>query len=180
MTYSPKPGDIGLTSISGWGGRGIRAAQKLVGCGWSDPQHAYVVTSVDADGTVWIVEAMPEGARHVKNWHTDVVYLRCPDRYRSAVAAAALKLAEKKTPYSWLDYTAVGTHRIHLPVPGLKHYIETSGHMMCSQLADRAAHLGGWQLFDDGRWEGYVPPCDLNVLYVAQRAQRIKSGDMSI
>jgi hypothetical protein len=38
-------------------------------------------------------------------------------------------------------------------------------HMICSQLADETALRGGWHLFDDGRWPGYVPPCDLYRLY---------------
>jgi len=39
---------------------------------------------------------------------------------------------------------------------------------MCSQLADKAAQLGGWRIFDDGRWRGYVMPFDLAKLALTQ------------
>lgn len=168
MMYDPKPGDIGLTTISGWGGKGIQAAQKLMGCSWKAKQHAFVVTSVEDDGTVMIVEAMPGGADHTPNWHlpSQTVYLRCPDQFRSGVADAAVNLTG--VPYSWLDYEAIALHHLHVPAPWLKSYIMSTKHMICSQLADEAALRGGWHLFNDGRWPGYVPPCDLNRLYEKQ------------
>ena len=164
--YTPKPGDIGITTISGWGGKGIQAAQKLMGCSWDAKQHAFGVESVEpGTGTVWIVEAMPDGARHVANWHTDsqTLYLRCPEKYRASVAQAYLDLVG--TPYSWLDYQMIALHHLHIPAPHLKSYIMSTKHMICSQLVDEGALRGGWHLFDDGRWPGYVPPCDLNRLY---------------
>jgi hypothetical protein len=179
VTYQPKPGDIGITMISDWGGLAIRTAQWLNGCGFAKYTHAYVVTEVSADGTVWIVEAMPQGARRIENWHKDVVYLRCPEQYREHVADAAIQFAINKTPYSDLDYLAQAAHRFHLPAPHLKNYIESSGHLICSQLADKAAERGGWHLFADGRWPGYVPPCDLYKLYVTQRVERYAQGDVS-
>jgi hypothetical protein len=185
MTYQPRIGDIGITRISGWGGAAIRAAQWADGCGFADYEHAFVVTEVMADGTVWIVEAMPDGARHVPNWHqpSETVYLRCPDQFRASVADAAISIALKHTPYSFLDYGAQAAHRFHLPVPHLKDYIQSSGHLICSQLADRAALLGGWHLFQDDRWEGYVPPCDLYKLYRVQQheraLQRFRDGDVN-
>jgi hypothetical protein len=182
VTYQPKPGDIGITRISGWGGLGIRAAQWLDGCGFADFEHAYVVTEA---ATTWrrvmIVEAMPGGAVQVFNWHRpeETVYLRCPDEFRESVVDAAVSFAIKHTPYSELDYLAQAAHRLHIPAPHLKAYIESSGSMICSQLADRAASLGGWHLFDDGRWDGYVPPCNLYQLYQKQEAGRFFEGGTS-
>lgn len=166
--YAPRPGDIGLTQVSGWGGRAIRAAQWLNGDGYADFEHAFTVTSVDADGTVWIVEAMPGGAQHVANWHDPerTRWLVCPDEYRDAVAGTALRFAERKVPYSVLDYDSLALRRLHVPAPGLRGYIRSSGHMICSQMADRAAMLGGWHLFADGRWEGDVTPGDLSMLEI--------------
>lgn len=164
--YKPKPGDIGLTVISGWGGKGIQAAQKLMGCPWNAMQHAYGVESVDpATGEVWIVEAMPDGARHIRNWHPidRTVYLRCPEEFRAGVAQGFLDLVG--TPYSWLDYNAIALHHLGIPAPHLKSYIMSTKNMICSQLTDEAAQRGGWHLFDDHRWPGYVPPCDLWRLY---------------
>lgn len=179
MTYQPKIGDIGITTISDWGGLAIRTAQWLNGCGFAKYTHAYVVSEISADGVVWIVEAMPRGAHKVPNWHPDSVFLRCPDEYREHVADAAIQFAIDKTPYSELDYVAQAAHRLHIPAPHLKNYIESSGHLICSQLADKAAERGGWHLFKDGRWPGYVPPCDLYGLYLEQRAVRMMSGDPS-
>jgi hypothetical protein len=181
MTYRPQPGDIGLTTISGWGGRAIRLGQWLNGDGFGEYAHAFVVSEYRkglAD-IPWIVEAMPGGAKHVKNWHPadSTVYLRCPDVYREAVASAARGYVG--VPYSVADYVALAAHRFHIPTPRLRRYIRDSGHMICSQLADRAAADGGWHLFEDGRWEGHVTPGDLARLYVAQRARRIATGDAS-
>lgn len=169
MTYEPKPGDIGLTQISGWGGRAIRLGQWLNGDGYADYEHAFVVTEYrqGLPTTPWIVEAMPGGAQHVKNWHDPARtrYLVCPDEHREAVAAAARGFVG--VPYSWLDYTSLALHRFHVPAPHLRAYIRDSGHMICSQLADAAADRGGWHLFDDGRWEADVTPGDLNRLWVS-------------
>jgi hypothetical protein len=177
-SYTPRPGDLGITVITGWG-VAIRAAQWLNGDGFADFEHAYTVTEVDPDGTVWILEAMPGGAQHVRNWHPAdrTVYLRCPDEYRTAVAAAARSF--EGVPYSVADYFSLAAHRLHIPAPHLRAYIRSSGHMICSQLVDRAATDGGWHLFEDGRWEGDVTPGDLYGLYKAQRAHRISTGDMS-
>lgn len=164
--YQPRPGDIGLTQISGWGGKGIRLAQWLNGDGFADYQHAFVVTEY-RQGLLrpWIVEAMPGGAQHVKNWHDPARthWLICPEPWRSSVASAARGYTG--VPYSYLDYASLAAHRLHIPAPHLRRYIRDSGHMICSQLADAAADAGGWNLFTDGRWAGDVTPGDLNRLW---------------
>jgi len=165
--YQPKPGDIGLTTISGAGGGLIRLGQWLNGDGFGDREHAFVVTEYrqGLPTIPWIVEAMPGGAQHVKNWHTDCVYLRCPDEHRNAVAAAALRYVG--VPYSFLDYGALALHRFHIPTPHLKRFISDGGHQICSQLADQAAADGGWHLLQDV-WPGDVTPGDLARLYREQ------------
>jgi len=177
--YEPKPGDIGITTISGWGGFGIHLGQLALGCGWKARQHAFVVSEIRDDGP-WIVEAMPGGARHVADWHDPArtVYLRCPDAFRTGVAAAARGYVG--VPYSWLDYDALAAHRLHIPYPQLKTYIKASHHMICSQLADQAAADGGWHLFKDERWPGDVSPCALEQLYRQQEKARVKGdGEVS-
>jgi len=141
MTYRPEPGDIGLTTISGHVGRMVRVGQWMLGDGFGKPG----------------------GARHVKNWHTDVHYLRCPEKYREAVATCAVGYTG--VPYSMADYFSLAAHRLHIPAPHLRSYIRTSKHQICSQLADAAADNGGWHLFDDGRWPGDITPMDLENLY---------------
>lgn len=179
--YQPRPGDIGLTQISGTGGRLIRFGQWLNGDGFKDYEHAFVVTEYrqGLPDIPWIVEAMPGGAQHVKNWHDPerTVYLRCPEGVREAVASAARGYTG--VPYSYADYFALAAHRLHVPYPHLRRYVRDSGHMICSQLADQAAADGGWHLFDDGRLPGDVTPGDLERLYQGQRAVRMRSGDMS-
>lgn len=177
-SYQPRPGDIGITRISGWGGRAIRAAQWAAGDGFTDREHAYVVTEYrqGLPDVPWIVEAMPGGAKHVRNWHPVSDFLVCPDEYREAVAAAARGYVG--VGYSFIDYGALALHRFHLPTPHLRKYIRDSGHMICSQLADQAAADGGWHLFKDNRWPGAVTPGDLTKLYRQQAAGRT-GGDVS-
>lgn len=176
LHYQPKPGDIGLTQIPDWGGRVIRALQWVNGCGYADYEHAFMVTAFEpgTDDVGTIVEAMPGGAQEVRNWHDPARtrWLICPDEYREAVTAIAHRCAARRVPYAWSDYAALGLHRFHVPFPLLKRYIESSGHMICSQLVDWCANKGGWHLFDDDRWEGYVPPCDLNRLWRSLPADR--------
>ena len=157
---SPKPGDIFLVEVDGAIGTLIRVGQFLNGDGFSKYEHAGVVIN-DALDTI---EAMPGGAER-KNLldHTNIRVLSCPPEFGVGVAEAALGFLG--VGYSALDYLALATHRLHIPAPGLRRYIETSKHMICSQLADRAAQLGGWQLFSDGRWPGYVTPGALNSLW---------------
>lgn len=159
-TYVPQPGDIGLVRIPGAGGFLIRIGQFLCGDGFADTEHAFVVL-----GGGELVEAEPGGARIRPLSDYDgapVVWLRCPPQYRAAVAAAAREL--EGTPYSWGDYFAIAAHRLRVPVPGLRTYIKSRRHEMCSALADEAAAQGGWELFDDRRWEGYVTPGALRKL----------------
>jgi hypothetical protein len=172
MTYEPQPGDIGLTRIHGGVGLGIRIGQWLNGDGFADYEHAFVVVGEikGYDGPA-LIEAEPGGARLMPLTEYDpahVVYLRCPERLRGAVAAAALEL--RGTPYSFIDYGALALHRLHIPAPLLRHYIKSTGHEICSQLADLAANRGGWHLFADGRWEGDVTPGSLRQLYLEQEA----------
>jgi hypothetical protein len=175
-SYVPLPGDIGLTSISGWAGRGIRVGQWLVGDGFSRYEHAFVYV-----GSQKIIEAEPGGAllSDLKRYDPSrVMWLRCPQQYRLDVTRAALgygpdpATGRKGVGYSWLDYAAIGERRFHVPTPGLEAYIRSSGHMICSQLADRSAMDGGWHLFEDGRWEGDVTPGDLWKLALAQERAR--------
>lgn len=165
----PSPGDIGLVAINGRVGLGIRVGQWLCGDGWHHYEHAFVNV-----GGGQVVEAMPHGARLGRLDRYDpatVAWLRCPPIYSDRVAAAARGYVD--TPYSFVDYLAIAAHRVRIPTPHLRAYIDSSGHMICSQLCDRAAEAGGWHLFDDGRWHGYVRPGDLYRLHRDQRAQAV-------
>jgi hypothetical protein len=166
IEYVPSPGDIGLTRIHGWVGLLIRFGQWLNGGGFRDYEHAFVYV-----GLGQIIEAEPGGAllSLLTRYAPDtVLWVPCPPGLGAAVALAARAYgpgANGRPPvgvgYSFLDYLALAAHRLHLPLPGLRTYIESTGHMICSQLADRAAADAGWHLFTDGRWPGYVTPGDL-------------------
>lgn len=156
-------GDIGLTIVEGAPGRLIRVGQLLNGDGYSTFEHAFVVVGVDG-AVPHVVQAQPGGAalEPLRCDPSKTIYLRCPEGSRAATAAAAESYIG--VGYSWLDYFALAAHRIHLPAPLLRRYIASTGHMICSQLADRAAADAGWHLFDDARWEGYVTPGALREL----------------
>lgn len=164
VLYEPQPGDIGLVPMSGKGGRGIKVGQWLAGDGWTDYQHAFVYVGAAGDRYQgqWVIEAMPGGARLARFDRYDVgriVWLRCPPAYRAAVAAVAATYIG--VPYSFADYGALALHRFRIPAPHLRRFIDSRKSMICSQLCDRAAARGGWHIFDDGRWSGYVTPGDL-------------------
>jgi hypothetical protein len=155
--YQPIPGDIGLTSISGKVGRSIKLGQWLAGDGFHDLSHAFTYVG---DGK--IMEAMPGGARMaelIQYESKKIMWLRCPEQYGEAVARAAISFHGVK--YAFSDYGALALHRFHIPTPRLKWFIARRKSMICSQLCDRAALTGGWHIFDDGRWSGYVTPGDL-------------------
>lgn len=153
-TVVPQPGDIGCTQITGDVGRLIRLGQWLNGDGFANYEHVFLYLG---DGQ--IIEAEPGGARIADLTEYDsrtIAWVRCPEDRRQAVVEAARTL--EGTPYSAADYFALALHRFRIPAPGLRRYIESSNHLICSALADRAARIGGWNLFQDGRWEGYVTP----------------------
>jgi len=167
MTPTPALGDIGITSVRGPIGRLISIGEWLLGDGFAPWDHAFVHVG---DGQIIEAEPGPDGARLADLAEYNdraVLWLRCPDQYRAAVAHSARLL--QGTRYSAADYFAIAAHRFHLPIPGLRDYIDASGHLICSALADRAAELGGWHLFQN-RWRGYVTPADLAKL-AEQQAQ---------
>lgn len=157
-------GDIGLVQIRGQVGQWIRLGQWLNGDGYADYEHAFVYV-----GEGDVIEAEPSGARFnsIKHYEDAMLVLKCPPDLGISVAAAAL--GYKGVPYSFLDYGALATHRLHINVPGLKRYIQNTGHMICSQLADAAANFGGWHIFDDNRWPGYVTPGALTRVALSQK-----------
>ncbi|MCK7624993.1 hypothetical protein MUU72_18080 [Streptomyces sp. RS10V-4] len=159
----PLPGDIGLTQISGVTGRLIRFGQWINGDGFADYEHAFLVLPGDR-----LLEAEPGGARirSLSAYHgSDVLYV-CPkgltEQQRERICAASDRYVG--VPYSFLDYLAIATHRFRLPVPGLRRYVASTRHMICSQLVDQCYQDAGVHLFADGRWPGYVTPMALYTL----------------
>lgn len=159
----PQPGWIGLVPMPGAVGKIIKFGQWLAADGWTKYQHAFVVAG-ETDGLpgTRVVEAMPHGALNSSLSRYDaeeIVWLRCPPQYGGAVASEALRFVG--VGYSAADYGALSLHRFHIPAPHLESFIKDRKTMICSQLADAAAGIGGWHIFDDERWPGYVTPNDL-------------------
>lgn len=164
----PRPADFGLVRIRGASGGLIRVGQYLNEVRWRtlfdrtlwrNVQHAFVLVDDNM-----VVEAEPGGARHVsldeyKDEQVIWSYWDLTDDQRAAIVAAAMSLIG--TPYSFLDYGSLAARRLHIPIPGLRKYIQDTGHMICSQLTDEAYRLGGQQMFADHRWAGDVDPLEL-------------------
>jgi hypothetical protein len=157
MPYDPQPGDIGCTQIRGEAGHVIELLEWANGDGFTTAEHCLMAFGGGRAG-----EAQPGGAREFdldEYVPASIIWVPCPDEYRTAVVAAARAMLG--TPYSYLDYGALAAHRLHIPAPGLRAYIGSTHHMICSQWVDEAARRGGWQLFNDGRWAGYVTPSEI-------------------
>lgn len=156
-TDNPQVGDIGLVRISGVTGVLVSLGQRLIGSS-SYFTHAFVVVG---DGMV--VQAQPGGAECVPL--ADAVGSRrvvftdfaLPAEQRIGIMWAALAMVG--TPYSFLDYAAIGLRRI-LRFAGLERYVSNTGHLICSQLADLAYKRAGFELFP-GRIPGDVTPGDI-------------------
>jgi hypothetical protein len=156
-----------LTTITGLVGRGIAFGEWLNGDGFGIYQHAGIVLSAYQSLDGWagtVMEAQPGGARRTPlatYQDRDTVFVSpagLTPAQRRAICTAAC--AYEGVPYSFLDYAALGAHRLHLPVPHLRDYIATTGHQICSQLCDNSYTAAGVHLFQDV-WPGYVTPMDL-------------------
>jgi hypothetical protein len=162
MTVTPQAGDFACVSMGGEGGRLIALGERLCGDAFTQYQHAFIFI-----GGGQIVEAEPGGARAAPlggygniAWSTGKIPLTA--QQRAAICAAALRCTSPRpVGYSWLDYLAIAAHRFRLPVPGLRAFVASSGHMICSQLTDMCYQAAGVHLFTDNRWNGYVTPADL-------------------
>ncbi len=165
---NPQPGDFGVVSYESTGGHlislGERAMNALGDKGKPQYDHAFVVMApVGLHDLVTVIEAQPHGAQYGTYRVDDprISWSRrdlTPEQREHITSAARGYLG---TPYSWLDYWAIAAHSLHIPIPGLKRYIESTKSMICSQLVDQCYRNAGVQLFYDGRWSGYVTPSEL-------------------
>jgi hypothetical protein len=165
---APKPGDFAVVSAGGLAGPVVGVAERwLLAAGpYSDYQHAFIYmgSSPKLGPGHDIIQAEPAGADwaaltlHAKTlWSTGKIPLT--EMQRGDVMTAAMRYLG--TPYSFLDYLAIGLHHWHLPAPGLKAYIASTRHQICSQLIDQCYLDAGVHLFADGRWPGFCTPPDL-------------------
>jgi hypothetical protein len=158
---TPRPGDFAVVDTATRASRLIQLGEALSGGGFTMFDHAVICSRVRRDGTVYIVEAMPSGAKQ-NVWHyDDHDHLWSTGLVKTSTKAGKAALAYVDTPYSWLDHTAIAAHASHLWGPGMRHYVASKKHLICSQLVDRAELDAGVHLFADRRWPGYVRPSDL-------------------
>jgi hypothetical protein len=158
---TPRPGDFAVVDTRRRTSRRAQLAKALSRGGFTMFDHAVICSRVRRDGTVYIVEAMPSGARE-NLWHyDDHDHLWSTGLVKTSIKAGKAALRYVDAPYSWLDYAAISMHAWHLWVPGLRHYVASGKHLISSQLVDRAEQEAGVHLFTDRRWRGYVRPSDL-------------------
>lgn len=158
---TPRPGDFGLTAITGNVGRLIRLGLWLNGDGFGDYQHAVIALS---NGELIEAEPGPDGARirpQSEYANTNIVWSDWPLTEQQRADADREGRALEGIRYSWLDYFALVLHRFHIPFPGLRRYIESTKHGICSQQVDLISQRAKIELFADNRWCGYVTPGSL-------------------
>jgi hypothetical protein len=162
------PGDIGFTTIPGRLGAWVSAGQALLRdeCWFT---HTYIVAEVPGDGTAWVVEAMPNGARSI--WMEDggvgknafragrgYGWARLPLTIYQRASIVEYAKATIGTPYSFLDYASLALLHMGLPRKLVRSRVADSGHMICSQLVDHVLCQAGFHLFTDGRLSQDVTP----------------------
>lgn len=160
-TTRPRPGDFAVVDSRARTARLIRLGKALSRRGFTMFDHAVICSRVRRDGTVYIVEALADGAEETVWHYDDHDHLWSTGLVKTSAKAGKAALGYVGTPYSWRDYAAIAAHASHLWLPGLRHYVGSTRHLIGSQLVDRAEQDAGVQLFADRRWRGYVRPSDL-------------------
>jgi len=165
MTYTPRPGDFGLSKIGGFTGWWVGLGQFLTGDA-SRYTHAFIVLDNNE-----IIEAQPGGAiispldkylgRDEKNRPRAVFsnLFDLSDDQRDIIVREARKA--EGTPYSFLDYLSLALLHFGFKPKWLRNHIKDSGHMICSQLVDHFYCVAGYHMFSDGRLSQDVTPGDL-------------------
>ena len=162
----PQPGDIGLVRIPGYVGWLIAFGQLLLGDA-SKYTHAFIVIddkhsiSASPGGAGWdnLDTYISHGAAFGRN-------IPLTSEQRELIVESAVLLLG--TPYSFLDYLAIGLHRFKIRPKFIEKRVTDSGHMICSQLVDQCYLRAGIHLFEDGRLSQDVTPGDIaNVLIEA-------------
>jgi hypothetical protein len=169
-----QPGTIIFGPIGGFipGVFPVGAGELLLKAATKETWKIRHVLVAIGDGTA--VQAMPHGAERItldaKHWTSEYIYVlpKYVQDQAGRVAEAALSLIG--TPYSFLDYGALALHAID-PVwriaphatdsQPLARYIQSTGHMICSQLADECMKRADFHVFADGRLPQDVMPSAL-------------------
>lgn len=161
-----RPGDIGFSNITGYAGALIWAGQRLLAAtekGEANIKHVFVVTQ--AGDYPRIVQAMPHGAEQIEigdeHWTKDFVYLRPMLDNSQGVEIATAARGYIDTPYSFADYAAILGLHMGIDNGAVRRYVTSSGHMICSQLADQSLSDAGFHVFTDKRLPQDIMPIEL-------------------
>jgi hypothetical protein len=160
LVKRPRAGDFAVVDTGTRASRPVRLAKWLSRGGFMMFDHAVICSRVSR-GTIYVVEAMPSGAKENVWRYDDHDHLWSTGLVKTSTKAGKAALVYVGRPYSWLDYAAIAMHASHLWVPGLRHYLRSTRHLIGSQLVDRAQRDAGVHLFTDRRRAGYVRPSDL-------------------
>lgn len=172
---TPRPGQFGLTKIHGWAGIGIKTGQALLRLRHPlcPVQHGFLVLDNDE-----VIEAEPGGARIMplsyytetsrvrETWYSD---LNLTDTQVDNTIIAARLL--KDIPYNWVTYWALAAKRFGISTPHIDDLIKNKGYQMCTQLIDWSLHLGGVELYDNGKLPQNVIPSDLWNDFILRKKQ---------
>lgn len=182
-----RPGDIGFTNIGGAAGALIWLGQELIDAtSKEESKFKHVLVVSEGGPAPKIVQAMPPGAEEIEigpeHWSPSVVYIR-PHYKVAGVGYGGMseRVAEAArgyvgTPYSFLDYVALAGLHLGIKDGLIRRRVTSSGHMICSQLADQAMSDAGWHVFDDGRLPQDVTPAALYRKMMTMPGQYIVGG----
>ncbi len=160
----PQPADFILVHMKGLGGRLIQALEFLDGTGFDDYEHVALYI-----GNGVVIQMLNRGISVGKvsdyddvphRWSSGRIDLNADERFN--IVTAGRKYLSQNIGYSWADYGALVLRHFRIPAPHLRRYIESTGHMICSQLIAACYRDGGHPLYS--YWTGYVTPGDLNQL----------------
>lgn len=167
---TPQPGDFCCLPVSGSIGLSITLGQWLDGDRLQPYDHAeiYVGQADDQAPYGYTIGAYPSGAARLpllcppaqlpgSLWSSGIIDLTTTQRNEIVLWAGE----HIGTPYSFLDYAALALHGAHIDPPGLREYIASTHHLICSQYVDLCYVKSDVHLFSDNRWSGYVKPGDL-------------------
>ncbi len=164
LPLRPQPADFILVHIPGDAGRLIQVLQALNGT-FTDYEH--VALNIGQGAVIEMANGGIQLARLDKydnvphRWSTGLIP-GLTDQERFDIVEAGQRYLAQHIGYSWEDYGALAARRLHIPAPGLRRYIESTGHMICSQLIAATYRDGGHPLYP--YWTGYTTPGDLNQL----------------
>ncbi len=163
MPWAVQPGEFCVISTGSRAGPWITFAEQIVNHGKRPLWDHVVIASRWENDILYIVEAQPHGAVEVP-WH----YGAHPYKWSTGIVDTPFAAGEASRKYigvgySFLDYEAIALHYMHIPIPHVEHYINDTGHMICSQLVNQAETDAG-KNFWPGEWVGYAMPSDFGRL----------------